>query len=76
MLKVKSFFISEWCYDSVLSMRIRVLVFVCLQAMYLVKLVWTCPIAGTIGTFGWININPWMPSDVLPPSQSYPGRYR
>lgn len=28
MLKVKSFFTSEWCYDSVLSMRIRLLVFV------------------------------------------------
>lgn len=35
MLKVKSFFISEWCYDSVLSMRIRVLVFVCLQGYVL-----------------------------------------
>lgn len=43
--------------------RICLIVFFRLRSL-LVTLVWTCPIAGMVGTSGWIDINP---SDILPP---------
>lgn len=45
--------VSRSCYSG-LSIPIR-------------ALVWTCPIAGIVGTSDWISFNPRLPSDVLPP---------